>query len=536
MNTNNTIPNPTVMYGTLPYMAGIYKSDLPLPQQVPEVPYGQTNNVGTVYMPNRVLDEAKHPIEYPSGTTNTHTFILDSRDRDVLISPNANQQVWYLGPNPNAPASIASGTGRSEIQGAPYKNVASLELMAASLPRTEYNINESNDQIDYCLTTNCTAVTDVSTTASLSYVTVTSAAHGLVAGNTVCVHMASTNIGGIPQREINDIVHNVSSSTANTFTFPVTTTASSTATGGGLTWWGEERTATLTQGRYAKDIGSYALQQTITIVAGPPSTITRAVGSFIDDGFVVGDDIVFHNCVNAANNNTAIRIAGVAALVLTVKVGQTLVAEAASTNVSLCSGFVGAVQKIVQDDVNPTVAAGNPIIRVTKSKGNSLTEHERRLYIENTDVVGNHRMYFLWRSGTHRKLSAHEPMGFSFYDAPEDGPNIDITSSQDCNLYCDPNFCIVEIVNLNRNIEATSDGITRSFGIMYFDNVEDTFVTNVSKGSDFDRKILYFQPPMPVLDRLEIRFKKHGNFPYHFHEGETSLIFEVRCLEHSFKP
>ena len=58
-------------------------------------------------------------------------FAVDSRQRDYNLYPNANN---YNLPIPDR-----------------YKNVTGIELKAAMLPRSEYNVNTSNKYIDFCV-------------------------------------------------------------------------------------------------------------------------------------------------------------------------------------------------------------------------------------------------------------------------------------------------------------------------------------------------------------------------------------------------
>jgi hypothetical protein len=78
-------------------------------------------------IPLENMDLSKVEKEHPTKTkqTSKHTLIIDSRQRNYSIYPNPN---CYL-------IDLVS----------PYKNVERIELIAAMLPKTEYNINSDNN-------------------------------------------------------------------------------------------------------------------------------------------------------------------------------------------------------------------------------------------------------------------------------------------------------------------------------------------------------------------------------------------------------
>ena len=79
----------------------------------------------------------------------------------------------------------------------------------------------------------------------------------------------------------------------------------------------------------------------IVIAAGPDGTFTRTVGSWIDEGFQVGHDIIVSG---SASNNAAFTVSAVTALVLSVS--ATLTGEAAQTDLVITAQFPGGVQTI----------------------------------------------------------------------------------------------------------------------------------------------------------------------------------------------
>ena len=78
---------------------------------------------------NQPFNRATHPADKP--VVAKHIFAIDSRQRDYDKFPDAN----------NYSISIPER----------YRNVTSIELKAAMLPRTEYNVNGSNKYLDFAV-------------------------------------------------------------------------------------------------------------------------------------------------------------------------------------------------------------------------------------------------------------------------------------------------------------------------------------------------------------------------------------------------
>jgi hypothetical protein len=78
---------------------------------------------------NEPFNRATHPADKP--IISKHIFALDSRQRDYKLYPNANNY------NIKIPDR--------------YRNVTAIELKAAMLPRTEYNVNSSNKYLDFSI-------------------------------------------------------------------------------------------------------------------------------------------------------------------------------------------------------------------------------------------------------------------------------------------------------------------------------------------------------------------------------------------------
>ena len=78
---------------------------------------------------NEPFNKVTHPADKP--IISKHIFAIDSRQRNYDIYPDANN---YNLPIPDR-----------------YRNVTSIELKAAMLPRTEYNVNDSNKYLDFAV-------------------------------------------------------------------------------------------------------------------------------------------------------------------------------------------------------------------------------------------------------------------------------------------------------------------------------------------------------------------------------------------------
>lgn len=77
-----------------------------------------------------------------------------------------------------------------------------------------------------------------------------------------------------------------------------------------------------------EQLSLYANMGTVTTTATTNATVTRMTGSFITDGWGVGDTAMAFGCVSSANNGTVCQITGVTATTLTLYgVGGISVAE-----------------------------------------------------------------------------------------------------------------------------------------------------------------------------------------------------------------
>ncbi len=88
----------------------------------------------------------------------------------------------------------------------------------------------------------------------------------------------------------------------------------------------------------------YANMGTVATTATTNSTITRTVGSFITDGFQIGDNIMVFGAVSAANNGMIAIVTGVAAGTLTLS-GTTAISVAETQSAGFRIIRVGAAYR-----------------------------------------------------------------------------------------------------------------------------------------------------------------------------------------------
>jgi len=131
----------------------------------------------------------------------------------------------------------------------------------------------------------------------------------------------------------------------------------------------------------------------------------------------------------------------------------------------------------------------------------------------------------------------------------------------DYNLLDDPKYIIMKLdfgKNANTSaerIESIDVATNRKFAMVIYDanevdNIQTYNATTDStsyvkikvdrkpgrlkalKGSDFDKKIIVFAPPLNV-DNFNISFFKYDNTPYDFHNREHMLTFELDVIDHN---
>ena len=127
----------------------------------------------------------------------------------------------------------------------------------------------------------------------------------------------------------------------------------------------------------------------------------------------------------------------------------------------------------------------------------------------------------------------------------------------DYDLIDDPMYIIMNLEFGNKSadrIESIDIASNQKFAVIIYDTNDpdniDTYPldnTNVQagvfrrpgrlkalKGSDFDKKVLDFDPPF-TLENFKVSFSKYDNTPYNFHNREHVLIFEIDVAEYDPK-
>jgi hypothetical protein len=136
-----------------------------------------------------------------------------------------------------------------------------------------------------------------------------------------------------------------------------------------------------------------------------------------------------------------------------------------------------------------------------------------------------------------------------------------IIGKYDYNLLDDPKYIIMKLdfgKNANQSaerIESIDTATNRKFAMIIYDaNEPDNIQTynagtdsaayvklrvdrkpgrlKALKGSDFDKKIVTFSPPISV-DNFNISFFKYDNTPYNFNNREHMLTFELDVIDHN---
>ena len=129
-----------------------------------------------------------------------------------------------------------------------------------------------------------------------------------------------------------------------------------------------------------------------------------------------------------------------------------------------------------------------------------------------------------------------------------------ISSTFDYDLHDDPKYIIMQLDFGNKSadrIESADIATNQKFAVIIYDanesdniqtyNSSTTFVQlgtdrrpgrlKALKGSDFDKKIIVFVPPI-TLENFKISFYKYDNTPYDFHNREHLLSFELDIADY----
>ena len=100
-------------------------------------------------------------------------------------------------------------------------------------------------------------------------------------------------------------------------------------------------------------------------------------------------------------------------------------------------------------------------------------------------------------------------------------------------------YVILDVRELNEQLDATNGAANRTFGVAYFDSELLTpGQIKAVKGYDFYQREALFNPPLPSLDRLTVRFLCHSGNAVTVADtaGEThaSMLLEITtCVNRS---
>jgi hypothetical protein len=147
-----------------------------------------------------------------------------------------------------------------------------------------------------------------------------------------------------------------------------------------------------------------------------------------------------------------------------------------------------------------------------------------------------------------------------FSDAPYQLSINSVISKYDYNLLDDPKYIIMNLefgINGNQaaeRVESIDVATNRKFAMIIYDaNESDNLQTyngtstgtsdvqlkvsrkpgrlKALKGSDFDKKIINFSPPV-TIDNFNLSFLKYDNTSYNFNNREHMLLFEIDVIDH----
>lgn len=72
-------------------------------------------------------------------------------------------------------------------------------------------------------------------------------------------------------------------------------------------------------------------------------------------------------------------------------------------------------------------------------------------------------------------------------------------------------YVVLEISELGARMQSSDNNSTNKFATLFFDNYNlPKGEIKPMKGSDYDRKVIKFSPPLPALPHLTIKFTKFG--------------------------
>ena len=371
-------------------------------------------------IPTQDIELDKVETEFPTQNkvVSKHSIIIDSRQRNYTLYPNANEYFIELYEN--------------------HRNVERLELIAAMLPKNEYNVNSENN---------------------LLIVTVNGVTKNLYL--TPGQYLIGSNVYGSPEF---------------------------TSNGNNTSLWGliGEVKRVLNEGFSNFDVFLATL---------PPP-----------------DDVLYSSTGTGRNAAVLNRVV-----------------------------ITNSVNDFIIDFTNEMYENGSPfrILGFDKKVISSTTDN----YIYGSSNTGACSVTDLY-SNVPYNITIHSILG-----------------KYDYNLLDDPKYVIMQLdfgrnANLSaERIESIDIATNRKFAMIIYDandpdNIQ-TYSTTTGnndsiklkidrkagnlkalKGSDFDKKIINFSPPINV-DSFNISFLKYDNTPYDFHNREHMLTFELDVIDHN---
>jgi len=481
----------------------------------------------------RNSDEGKLPHISELLLGSEHTYIIDSRNRDLRHFPDPS--VYDI--------TLEDG----------YKNVTSIELKGSILPKSEYNVNSSNNIIPFNLEDNVTSInikdkgygyTDGVYTAGDADLSIPAISGGTQATITVTVtnnvisNVVITDSGtgylrgyyGANGSEINGFYKNTSGIFIDNI--PRDSSLSS-----------EFRSATLEvvigNLLLAKlNYGQYEFSSPNDSNPGLCREVTRALQQAVDD---------------AIANGTLVPVVG----------GPSNGAEYfpyATTDNDEGSCFLSTPN-----------SNASPNNRVNIQKGKNDGSYNQSLFLE-----------LLWHSVGEYKVdyTSRKLLGFGSYTYITPFPPIDQTSGElstlvatgawtsepvtarnDYNLLDHPDYVILEVSNSNVDfdrIESNNEQLEKSYAVCVFDATNsnvvwrsapattppsgtgDSDIASLSvspgqvkpiKGADFDSKKISFSQPISELNSFRLEFKKPNGEYYNFQGRDHLLIIQIAASD-----
>ena len=441
---------------------------------------------------------ATHPAD--KITMGKFTFVLDSRQRDCTVFPSPNFFQIKMG----------------DV----YKNISSIELKAAILPKSSYNIHSSNKYIDFVIGDTVTAINITNSGSGYTVVptvTIAPPVAGVTATATAIIN-AQGEISG--------------------FTITTPGTGYSASSPPIITISAPDQT--------------YGTQATVTAVVGTHYSASLREGNYVLGGnptppATLPSDLLLEiqNAMNFAVNGGAYNPTSVTPFVV----------------------------RVVNQYPELNATAGTPEAFDTNA---SLFN---RIQITN---VNSDPWEILWCSGPNHTRSLRRVMGFPWQNSTNSTATAVVTAaagtlipagttiraSFDYDLIDDPEYVVLSFwamaeESFERVDSSTEGGLDRAFATLIFDantpnNVMDpggtietiggtryligdlgmgTFFrtpgqTKALKGTDFDKKYLEFSPSLGKLGSLNVQFTKYGQVEgqqpelYDFQGRDLLLIFE----------